>query len=75
MVGYTGLRENYIKFWIGIKPLGVYRSIRGCILDVNPEGLVVTKTTILLILTWELRYSLENRGQQNKESVVFEIGD
>ena len=31
--------------------------------------------TILLILTWGLKYSLEKREMQNKERVDFEIGD
>ena len=31
--------------------------------------------TILFILTWRLKYSLEKREMQNKERVDFEIGD
>ena len=28
------------KLWREIKPSGIYRNMRGCILEVNPEGLV-----------------------------------
>ena len=40
MVGYTGLIEKKIKKYSGeINPLGVHRNIRGCILELNSEGL------------------------------------
>lgn len=49
--------------------------MRGCILEVNPEGLVRQSTlcrfTTLLILTWVVEIFLEKQGRQNKGDSLF----
>ena len=36
---YTGLEEKFKKNSGEINPIGVHRNIRGCILEVNCEGI------------------------------------
>ena len=51
---------------------GVYRNIRGCIFEVNPEKLSwYLSEFVLLILTWTLRYSFKKREQQNTGVLVL----
>ena len=53
--------------------------MRRYILQANHEELVWLSTlllfTILLILIWGLRYSLEKMGQQSKAGIGFKIED
>ena len=57
--GIYRFRKKFKKDSEKMNPLGVRRSMRGCILEVYYEGLGWWSTlylfTILLILTWELR--------------------
>ena len=39
MLSYTGPRENPTKFLEGDEALGSLKNMRGCILELNPEGL------------------------------------
>ena len=54
-------KKKFKKYSEEIKPLGVHRNIRVCILQINSEGiglwLTVNSLTILLILIWEFRHS------------------
>ena len=62
MVEYKNLREN----------LGVYRNLKGCILEANLEGKGWQSRlfTVLLILTWELRHP-QKRGVTRKRGGSF----
>ena len=55
-----------------IKPSGVYRNMKGCIIDANckRQDWVSTLFTIILILTMELRYP-KKRGSSEKEGKFF----
>ena len=73
MVEYKNLRENStIILEREIKPYEVYRNMKGCILETNFEGQGWSSRlfTILLILTWELRYPQE-RGVNRKRGGSF----
>ena len=59
---YTG------AFWREIKAYGGYRNMKGCILGANFEeqGWLSRMFTILLILTWKLRYPQKRRADRKK---------
>ena len=59
---YTG------AFWREIKAYGGYRNMKGCILGDNFEeqGWLSRMFTILLILTWKLRYPQKRRADRKK---------
>ena len=60
MVEYKSLRGN-------LHSTGVYRNLKGCIIEANFEGQVRSPRlfTILLILTYELRYP-QKKGVNRK---------
>ena len=75
MVEYKSLREistNILER--KIKPQGVYRKMKGCILKVNfgGEGWWSRLFTIMLILNWNLRYP-QKRGVNIKKGEVLEV--
>ena len=75
MVEYKNLRENSTSILEReIKPYEVYRNMKGSILETNFEGQGWPSRlfTILLILTWELRYPQE-RGVNRKRGGVLEV--
>ena len=65
---YRSLRENSTSILDRYKAIGSYRNMKGCILDANFEGQgwSLRLLTILVILTWELRYP-EKEGLAEKE--------
>ena len=73
MVEYKSLRENSTSILEReLKPKGVYRNMKGCILDANFEGQGWSSElfTTFLILTWELRYP-QKRGVNRKRRGSF----
>ena len=73
MVGHTGSRENSVDtLEREIKPWGVYRNKRGCILEVNCGSIFVYH---FVHLNLRLEIFFEKEGAQEKEGVDFEIGD
>ena len=57
-----------------IKPCGVYKNMKECILEASlaRQGWQSRLFTILLILTWELRYP-QKIGVKRKRGAVLEL--
>ena len=73
MVQYKSLRENSTSILERDKALGSYGNMKRCILEAKFEGQRWSSRlfTILLILTWELRYP-QKKGLTEKVGGVLE---